>query len=129
MLSFRIPPKFHTGKTEKKKEPDTHLIANPPPYLLKNYARQRRHSHIYIYVHALISSFWTVLGAQVMAVFVNAARLVARREEQQRASSSSFRLRASTDGSIDRRRRPQIQASGIWSRERRFSISSRGAPD
>ncbi|OXU23982.1 hypothetical protein TSAR_001442 [Trichomalopsis sarcophagae] len=83
---------------------------------------------------------------QVMAVFVSVARLVLllpassseemQQQQQQQQhhqlaagggaySSSSFRLRASTDGSIDARRRQTVLQPLS---KRRLSISARGAP-
>ncbi|XP_058788701.1 ras-related and estrogen-regulated growth inhibitor-like isoform X2 [Phymastichus coffea] len=65
---------------------------------------------------------------QVTSVFVSVARLVLvaqSGDERHVAGALPFRLRASTDGSIDARRRPSIQQPLS---KRRLSISVRGAP-
>ena len=65
---------------------------------------------------------------QVMAIFVSVARLVLSPTVVDEPTDliMGFRLRASTDGSIERRRKPDVQQQHVS--KRRLSISARGAP-
>lgn len=86
-------------------------------------------AHLSIKIHPTIFKHYDVLSLfKVMSVFVSVARLVllAQSGDETHVSVAlPFRLRASTDSSIDARRRPNIQQPLS---KRRLSISVRGAP-